>query len=86
MESISRRLGPGNFGRLARRTNLDMRHVSRVCRGLREPSLDVAKRIADAAGVTLDEFYDHTFPLRQANLPQTEDEKVDRNLQHLGME
>lgn len=64
MESVAIRLGPGNFGRIARRTGYDKQHVSRSCRGLREPSLDVAKHIADAAGVTMDEFYDFTSKLR----------------------
>lgn len=65
---IARRLGPGNFGRIARRTGIDKQHVSRSCQGLREPSLDVAGLIAEAAGVSLDEFWAHTKRFRQVRV------------------
>lgn len=50
-------LGPGNYGRIARLSGTSPEHVSRVCRGLRGTSLIAAHRIAEAAGVTLDELY-----------------------------
>lgn len=67
---IGRRLGPGNFGRIARRTGIDKQHVSRSCQGLREPSLDVAGLISQAAGVSLDEFWEHTKRFRKARAPR----------------
>lgn len=67
-ESIATRLGSGNFGRIARRTGYTKQHVSRACQGKREPSLDVAKHLADAAGVTLDQFYTYTSGFRKVKL------------------
>ena len=64
VDDPSKRLSAGQFGRIARRTGLTKQHVSRVCRGLREPTFDVAKVIAEAAGVTLDELHAHTMRFR----------------------
>lgn len=63
--NVAIRLGPGNFSRIARRAGLDNIYVGRVCKGLREPSFDVARMIAEAAGVTLDELWEHTAQFRQ---------------------
>lgn len=51
-------LGSGNYSDIARdaKPTLSVSHVSRVLRGLSKPSLDVARRIANAAGVTLDDL------------------------------
>lgn len=65
VDDPSVRLGNGNYGRISRRTGLTKQHVSRVLRGLREPTLDVAALIAREAGVTLDELYEHTMKFRK---------------------
>ena len=52
-------LGPGNYHCLSRTTGLSRSHLTRVLRGkvgTEGVSLDAAARIADAAGVTLDEL------------------------------
>jgi transcriptional regulator with XRE-family HTH domain len=52
-------LGPGNYHYLSRTTRLSRSHLTRVLRGkvgTEGVSLDAAARIADAAGVTLDEL------------------------------
>lgn len=64
IDDPSKRLSAGNFGRIARRTGFTEQHISRVCRGLREPSFDVAAVIAEAAGVTLDQLHAHTMKFR----------------------
>lgn len=69
-----KRLGMGNFGRIAKRTGFTKQHVSRVLRGLREPSFDVAAVIARAAGVTLDELHAHTLQFR---IPKFRPRRVD---------
>jgi hypothetical protein len=55
-ENIAVRLGPGNYRRIALRAGLSNFHVSRVLRGSRGCSFDIACRIADAAGVTMDDL------------------------------
>lgn len=60
-----KRLSPGNFGRIAKRTGHTKQHISRVCRGLRVPSFDVAANIARAAGVTMDQLHAHTLKSRK---------------------
>jgi Helix-turn-helix. len=62
------RLGPGNFGRIARRTGISKNHVSRVLRGLREPSFDVAADIASAAGVTMETLHEWTLRFRKRRI------------------
>ncbi len=57
MTSLAARLGPGNHRRLAKKSGLSRCHVIRSLRGLRYMSFHVAKRIADAANVTLDDLY-----------------------------
>ncbi len=64
VETLATRLGPGNFNRIARRSGVSKYHVSRVLRGLREPSFDVAADIALAAGVSLDELHKWTIKFR----------------------
>src|SRR5215207_3587791 len=56
VETLARSLGRGNYGPIARKAELETAHVSRVLRGMRGVSLVVASRIADAAGVSLDEL------------------------------
>lgn len=68
---VASRLGPGQYGRIARRTGLDRLYISRVCRGLREPSFDVAKMIADGAGITLDELWAHTAKYRNVRVARS---------------
>lgn len=69
MESIDIRLGPGNFGRIARRTGITKNHVSRVLRGLRRPTFDYAYLIAREGGVTMEQLYDHIVKFRPARDP-----------------
>lgn len=69
---VAERLGPGNFKRISRMTGISCHHVSRVCRGLREPSFDVACIIAEAAGVTLEQFKNHTHGIRTPRVAQPE--------------
>lgn len=52
-------LNEGNYGRIARKAGLHPSHVSRVVRGVRGVSMRIAERIADAAGVTLDDLRRH---------------------------
>lgn len=60
------RLEPGNYRSIARGAGLTPQHVSRVLRGMKGTSLHVAARIAEAAGVTLDEL--HAFITAQPSL------------------
>jgi transcriptional regulator with XRE-family HTH domain len=57
-------LQPGNYGVLSRRTGYDRAHISRIMRGLAKPSLDAAKVIAIALGMTLTEFIEHLTLVR----------------------
>lgn len=50
-------LEPGNYRRICRGAGVTPQHIARVVTGRKGASLHVAKRIADAAGVTLDELY-----------------------------
>lgn len=63
-ESITTRLGPGNYRRIARRAGLSAFHTSRVLRGIRGCSFDIGCDIAEAAGVTVDQLRDHLKPTR----------------------
>jgi len=53
------KLGQGNFHAIARRAQVNPAHVSRVLRGKRGASFDMASRIAAAADVSLDELNKH---------------------------
>ena len=64
LKKLETSLGSGNYRRIARMTGIDTIHVSRVLRGLREPSFDVAAIIAEAAGVSLDELKEYTYQFR----------------------
>ena len=55
-------LGSLSSHELARRCNLDPSHVSRILRGERKPSIGVAKTLAAALGMSLDELYDSLYP------------------------
>lgn len=59
----------GNYGRIARLAGLAPSHVSRVIRGVRGVSFIVAQRVADAAGVTLDELRSHIAAMIAAGAP-----------------
>ena len=50
-------LGPGNYKQIARDAGLTYQHVSRVLRGMKTCSVDVAVLIAQSAGVTLDQLW-----------------------------
>jgi hypothetical protein len=50
---------PGNHSRIALAAGLSTEHTSRVLRGVRGCSLRVAVRIAAAAGVSLDQLWNH---------------------------
>lgn len=68
-ESVAVRLGPGNFNRIARRAGVDRAHVSRILRGIREPSFDVAADIAAAAGVSMEVLHQWTLRFRKRRVP-----------------
>ena len=53
------KLEAGNYRRIHRASGLSPQHISRVIKGSKGASLHVAKRIADAAGVSLDELYSY---------------------------
>jgi len=67
---VTTRLSPGNFGRIARRANISKYHVSRVLRGLREPSFDMAADIAESAGVTMEVLHRWTLQFRVRRTPK----------------
>lgn len=48
---LHERLGPGNYKPIARATGLSPSHVSRVLRGLANPTTDILSQIAEAADV-----------------------------------
>ena len=50
---LDERLGPGNYKPLARATGLSPSHVSRVLRGLANPTSDTLAMIAHAAAVDI---------------------------------
>lgn len=52
-----RLLGAGNYRRIFRTSGISPQHIARVVTGRKGASLHVAKRIAFAAGVSLDEMY-----------------------------
>ena len=52
---------------LAKRTNVSTSHISDIINGKKQPTLPIAKRIADALGVTIDELIDDQQPM----LPRT---------------
>lgn len=54
---IESRLGPGNYRRIAKSAQLVPQHVSRVLKAQKGCSLEVAARIARAAGVSIDAMY-----------------------------
>ncbi len=45
-------------GQLARTTGYDRSHISRVLSGQRRPSLECARKLAEALGYSIDDFYD----------------------------
>ena len=53
MERLKERLGPGNYKPIARATGLSPSHVSRVLRGLANPTSDTLALIATEADVDL---------------------------------
>lgn len=56
LQRLSKLLGPGNYGVLARKSGYDRSHVRKVLSGKVNCTLDFACVIADFAGVTLDDF------------------------------
>lgn len=66
---VTTRLSPGNFGRIARRAHITKNHVSRVLRGLREPSFDMAADIAESAGVSMETLHQWTLQYRIRRKP-----------------
>lgn len=52
-------LAPGNYRHISRQSGLSPQHVARVIKGTKGASFHVAARIAEGAGVTLDELYRH---------------------------
>jgi len=45
-----------SINELSRASGLDIAHVSRIMRGLTEPGIQSAQKLADAMGLSLDEF------------------------------
>jgi transcriptional regulator with XRE-family HTH domain len=64
---LEERLGPGNYKPLARATGLSPSHVSRVLRGLANPTSDTLAMIAEAAHVDLGILMTFIQSKRQAN-------------------
>lgn len=58
-EDVRLELKPGNYRYIAHAAGISLGHVSRVLNGRRGANIYVAKRIADAANVTLDELFEH---------------------------
>ena len=56
-----------NRSRMAEATGIDVGHASRVLSGQRNPSLGLAKRIADYLKISLDELYRMLFPEEKNN-------------------
>jgi hypothetical protein len=56
IDTVSK-LAPGNYRRICRGCEISPQHIARVVTGRKGASLHVAKRIAVAAGVSLDELY-----------------------------
>ena len=56
---LSEILGPGNFHRLSRESGVSWQHVSRVLRGRIGVRMVTAKKIADAAGVRVEQMMDY---------------------------
>ncbi len=63
---VAKLLGPGNYRRIARSAKLSPQHVARILRGLRGASFHVAARVAQSAGVTLDQL--HAYIVAQPGL------------------
>lgn len=53
-------LGPGNYHAIARNAGMTPQHVSRILRRRHGTSLEIAAKVAKAAGVTLDDLYTYT--------------------------
>ena len=62
---IIQRLGPGNYRRISRKSGFTPQHVSRVLRGVTGARLDAAAKIADAAGVSLDQLWRYITDSKQ---------------------
>ena len=54
-----------NRSQVARTTGTDLAHISRIFNGKATPSLDLAKRIADSLGITVDQLIE-ALPERHA--------------------
>lgn len=54
--AVETALGESTYHALARQARCSVAHFSLVINGKRVPSLTIAKRIADALGVTIDEL------------------------------
>lgn len=65
IRELRTRLGTGNYSELARRTGLTPQHVSRVLRGVSGISFWTATRIADAAGVSMNDLRVFIAPFRR---------------------
>jgi transcriptional regulator with XRE-family HTH domain len=57
--ALSPILGKGNWLRLSQKTGLSRKHVSYVLQGKSPFSFEIAQRIADAAGIGLDELREY---------------------------
>lgn len=67
-EVVASLLSPGNFSRIARGAGYRQQHVSRLLRGLSGCSFDAAIKIAQVAGVTMDELRDYIVTQRAADI------------------
>lgn len=54
---IDELLGPGNQRRIARKAGISYNHAHQVLRGNNDVVLSKAAKMAEAAGVTIDELY-----------------------------
>ena len=55
--NLAELLGPGNYRRIAKEAGFTSQYISRFLRGQRGAKFATAKRIADVAGITLDQLW-----------------------------
>jgi transcriptional regulator with XRE-family HTH domain len=49
---------PGSLASIAAASDITRSHLSRILKGTRRPSLEVAKRLSNTMKITLDQFYE----------------------------
>lgn len=59
LNKLEQLLGPGNYGRIAKKSGYTRQHVGRVLRAENGTTLESARTIATAAGVTIDQLHEY---------------------------